>query len=89
MSETTYHQINKDILLNRPQLYYKNDKERLRDNARDKYRNLFEEEKNKQRQILEKIDMIIYIKKRNKNYKTIKKIIVNLTKVKSLQKTKI
>ena len=29
--------------------YYKNDKERLREQARDKYRNLFEEEENKQR----------------------------------------
>ena len=36
--------------LNRAKDYYKNDKERLRDNARDKYRNLFEEEKNVKRE---------------------------------------
>ena len=36
--------------LNRAKDYYKNDKERLKDNARDKYRNLSEEEKNKKRE---------------------------------------
>ena len=30
--------------------YYENDKERLRKQARDKYRNLFKEEKNKKRE---------------------------------------
>ena len=37
------------VILNRAKDYYKNDKERLRDNAKDKYRNLSEEEKNKKR----------------------------------------
>ena len=45
MSETTYYQRNRDVILNRATNYYKNDKERY--NARDKYRNLSEEEKNK------------------------------------------
>ena len=45
MSETTYYQRNKDVILNRAKDYYKNDKERLRDNARDKNRSLSEEEK--------------------------------------------
>ena len=45
MSETTYYQRNRDVILNRAKNSYKNDKERLRDNARDKYRNLSEEEK--------------------------------------------
>ena len=49
MSKTTYYQIRKDVILNRVKDYYKNDKERLRDDARDKYRNLSEEEKNKKR----------------------------------------
>ena len=40
----------KHVILNRAKDYYKNDKERLRDNARDKYRNLSEEEKNKKRE---------------------------------------
>ena len=41
---------NRDVILNRAKDYYENDKERLREQARDKYRNLFEEEKNKKRE---------------------------------------
>ena len=37
MSETTCYQRNRDVIPNRAKDYYKNDKERLRDNARDKY----------------------------------------------------
>ena len=37
------------MILNRAKYYYENDKERLREQARDKYRNLSEEEKNKKR----------------------------------------
>ena len=40
---------NRDVILNREKDYYKNDKERLTDQARDKYRNLSEWEKNKKR----------------------------------------
>ena len=39
-----------DVILNRVKYYYENDKERLREQARDKYRNLPEEEKNKNRE---------------------------------------
>ena len=46
MSETTYYQRNR----NRAKDYYKNDKERLRDNVRYKCRSLSEEEKNKKRE---------------------------------------
>ena len=35
------------MILNRAKDYYENDKERLRKQARDKYRNLSEEENNK------------------------------------------
>ena len=35
------------MILNRAKDYYENDKERLREQTRDKYRNLSEEEKNK------------------------------------------
>ena len=42
--------IKKNVILNRAKDYYKNDKERLREQARDKYRNLSEEEKNKKRE---------------------------------------
>ena len=40
---TTYYQKNRDNKLNRAKDYYKNGKERLRDNARHKYRNFSEE----------------------------------------------
>ena len=35
------------MIINREKYYYENNKERLREPARDKYRNLSEEEKNK------------------------------------------
>ena len=47
--ETTHYQRNSDVIVNRAKDYYKNDKEKLRDNARDKCRNLSEEEKNVKR----------------------------------------
>ena len=37
-------------MLNSAKHYYENDKERLREQARDKYRKLTEEEENKQRE---------------------------------------
>ena len=46
----TCYQRNRDVLLNRAKDYYENDKKRLREQARDKYRNLSEEEKNKKRE---------------------------------------
>ena len=46
MSGLTYYQRNRDVILNRAKNYYENGKERLRELARDKYRNLSEEEKN-------------------------------------------
>ena len=45
--ELTYYQKNRDMILNRAKYYYENDKERLREQARDKYRNVSEVEKNK------------------------------------------
>ena len=47
MSDMTYYQRNRDVILNRAKDYYENDKKRLREHARDKYSNLSEEEKNK------------------------------------------
>ena len=47
------YQKNRDVILNRAKDYYENDKERLREQARDKYRNLSEEEKNKKKRIWE------------------------------------
>ena len=50
MSEITYYQRNRDVIPNKEKYYCKNDKEILRDNARDKYRNLSEEETNKKKE---------------------------------------
>ena len=44
------YQKNQDVILNKAKDYYENDKERLRKQAREKYRNLFEEEKIKKRE---------------------------------------
>ena len=52
MSESaylTYYQRNRNVILNRAEDYYENDKERLKEQARDKQRNLPEEERNKKR----------------------------------------
>ena len=46
-ADLTYYQRNRDVILNRAKYYYENDKERLREQARNKYRNLSKEEKNK------------------------------------------
>ena len=49
-TDLTYYQWNPDMILNTAKDYYENDKKRLREQARDKYRNLSEEEKNKKRE---------------------------------------
>ena len=68
MSENTnltYYQKNRDVILHRAKDCYENDKERLREQARDKYSNLSEEEKNKKRE---------YVKSRYLNMSEEKKI---------------
>ena len=45
MSETTYYQRNRIVILNRAKVYYENNKELLRGRAKNKYRELSEEEK--------------------------------------------
>ena len=50
MDNTTYYQRNRDITLNKAKEYYKNNNERLKKQARDKYRILSEEDKNKKRE---------------------------------------
>ena len=40
MSDTTYYQRNKEVMLNRAKEYYENNKERLREQARNNYREL-------------------------------------------------
>ena len=49
-TDLTYYKRNRDVILNRAKDYYENDKERLREQARGKYRNLSEEEKNKKKE---------------------------------------
>ena len=82
MSESvdlTYYQKNRDVILNRAKDYYKNDKQRLREQAKDKYRNLSEEEKI-QKENMGKKDIPICLKKKHKNQKNIKKIVVRQKK---------
>ena len=43
MSDLTYYQRNRDVILNRAKDYYQNDRERLNDQAKNKYRHLCEE----------------------------------------------
>ena len=58
------------MILNRAKDYYENEKERLREQARDKYTNLSEEEKNKKREYGKNryINMSKVKKKRLKEY---------------------
>ena len=67
-ADLTYYQRNRDIILNRAKNYYENDKERLRKQARDKWRNLPEEGKNKKREY-GKIDTKKIIKKISRDKK--------------------
>ena len=66
MSVKIYYQRNRYVILNRAKHYYENNKERLIRQARYKYGNLSEEQKTK-RENMEKTDIIICLKKRNKN----------------------
>ena len=38
MSETTYYQRNREVILNKAKDYYENNKESLRERAKNKYR---------------------------------------------------
>ena len=64
----TYYQTNRDLILNRAKNYYENDKKRLREQVRDKYRNSSEEKK-KKRENTEKTDTIICLKKKKQRLK--------------------
>ena len=50
MDNTTYYQRNRKKKLNKAKDYYKNSNEILKEHARNKYRNLSEKDKNKQRE---------------------------------------
>ena len=56
----------RDVIVNRAKDYYEDDKKRLKNLARNKYRNLSEEEK-KKRENMKKRDTLICLKKRKKH----------------------
>ena len=66
------YQKNRDVMLNRVKDYYVNDKERLRKQAWDKYRNLSDEEKNKKKRIWVK-HILQYVWRKEKKIKRISK----------------
>ena len=49
MSETTYYQRNREVILNIAKDYYENNKELLRERAKNKYREISEEKKYKKK----------------------------------------
>ena len=57
---------NRKVILNRAKDYYENDKERLGEQARYKYRNLSENEKTK-RENTEETEIIMCLKKKTKD----------------------
>ena len=62
MSATNHYQKSRDVILDRAKDYYKSDIERLRDNARDKYRNLSEEEeKNNKKTKIKRISKKLFL----------------------------
>ena len=79
MSNTTYYQRNRDVILNRAKDYYKSDKKRLKEQVRDKYRTLSEEDKNKKREYERKRYHNMFeekkqrLKEYQKNYREAKK----------------
>ena len=54
MSGMAYYQRNRDVILNRAKYYYENNKERLTECAKSKYRTLSEEDKNQKKRIWRK-----------------------------------
>ena len=68
MGESTNltYQKNKDLILNKAKDFYKNNKDRWREQVRDKYRSLSGEEKIK-KENMGRIGIIICLKKRSKD----------------------
>ena len=50
ITNLTYYQKKRNTIQNKAKVYYKNNKDRLKKQVRDKYRSLSEEEKNKKRE---------------------------------------
>ena len=73
MSETTYYQRSREVILNRAKDYFKYNKGLLRERAKNKYRELSEEEKDIKREHGKK-DIITCLKKIKKAKRISKKI---------------
>ena len=71
IADLTYYQRNKDVILNKAKDFYKNNKERLREQARHGYRNVSEDEKNKKREYGEIIYRSISEEKKQRQKKKI------------------
>ena len=67
-TDLTDYQKNQDVILNRAKDYYEHNKERLRKQAKNKYRNLSEEEKNKKRECVKNRYHNMSEEKRQKEY---------------------
>ena len=66
MNNTTYYKKNREIILNRAKDYHKNDKERLKEQAKINVET-YQKKKKLKKENMEKTDNIICLKKRNKN----------------------
>ena len=66
MSEKNYYQRKRDVILTRAKDYYGNNKERLREQARDKYKSYLKKKETK-RENMEKRDILICLKKKDEN----------------------
>ena len=63
-TDLTYYQRNRDVVLNKAKDYYKNNKERLREQAR---KETYQKKRRTKKENMGRIDFIICLKKRNKN----------------------
>ena len=66
MSDLTYYQRNRDVILNRAKDYYEHDKQKLREKAK-KNIETYLKKKDIKKENTEKTDNTIYLKKRNKD----------------------
>ena len=76
-ADFTYYQRNRHVILNRAKDYYKNDKERLREQAEINTETYLKKKKIK-RQNMEKTDSAICLKKKKQRLKEYQKIIARL-----------
>ena len=67
MSETTYYQRNKEVILNRAKDYYGNNKELLREREQKINIENYLKKKKMYKDSMEKTDIIICLKRKNKN----------------------